>query len=67
LIEPRRRGTDEPPALEVESVALNWQMAPFNNADAWQALCLAINRDTIARQYAPSPEVASASMLLTPS
>lgn len=38
------------PALEFVSIAFSWVLAPLDNADARQALCLAINRDAVAQQ-----------------
>ncbi|MFI5272184.1 MAG: ABC transporter substrate-binding protein [Ktedonobacterales bacterium] len=34
--------------LEINTVALNWNIKPFDNLDARMAFCLAINRDLIA-------------------
>jgi len=39
----------EYPALTFFSVSMNWKFPPFDNLDARQALCLAINRDTIVQ------------------
>jgi peptide/nickel transport system substrate-binding protein/oligopeptide transport system substrate-binding protein len=36
------------PKLLVQTIALNWQVPPFDNRDARQAFCLAINRDALA-------------------
>lgn len=35
------------PLLDVTAVTLNWNVAPFNNLDARQAFCLALNRDAL--------------------
>lgn len=35
------------PSLEVSSIGFNWHLAPFDNPDARQAFCLAINRDAL--------------------
>lgn len=35
------------PLLQVETIAFNWRLPPFNNLDARQAFCLAINRDAL--------------------
>jgi oligopeptide transport system substrate-binding protein len=37
----------ELPALSVETVAFNWNIAPFNDVNARRAFCLALNRDQI--------------------
>jgi oligopeptide transport system substrate-binding protein len=42
------------PDLQVSTIAFNWKLAPFDNADARQALCLALNRDAIAQQVLQS-------------
>ncbi len=55
------------PELYVTSIGFNWHMAPFNNADARQALCLAVNRDSIAQQVAQSPAVTTGVVPYLPS
>ena len=35
------------PLLLVQTVAFNWHIAPFDNLDARQAFCLALNRDQL--------------------
>ncbi len=42
------------PELLITSVVFNWKVPPFDNADARQALCLAINRDTVMQGVAQS-------------
>jgi oligopeptide transport system substrate-binding protein len=37
----------EQPAASIETVGMNWNIAPFNNADARKAFCLALNRDAL--------------------
>ncbi len=44
-------GYREGPALRMEGIAFNWNVAPFDKLDAREAFCLAINRD----QYAATP------------
>ncbi|WIG61625.1 MAG: hypothetical protein OJF49_004373 [Ktedonobacterales bacterium] len=35
------------PLLQVQAITMNWQIAPFDNLDARQAFCLALNRDAL--------------------
>lgn len=37
------------PLLQVTTIAFNWRIPPFDNLDARQAACLAINRDALVR------------------
>lgn len=38
------------PILAVQTVALNWDIPPFDNRDARQSFCLALNRDDLVRR-----------------
>jgi peptide/nickel transport system substrate-binding protein/oligopeptide transport system substrate-binding protein len=45
--------------LATEALTFDWRLPPLDNSDAWQALCLAVNRDALAplfsgNQFVPS-------------
>lgn len=47
------------PFLAIQSLEMNWKIAPFDDLNARKAFCLAINRDTIVNNVLKGADIAS--------